>query len=201
MTRLRTAGAMAGVFAVLLAGLLSAAAVQADHDDERATRHHDEHDDHDDHDEERVRDPVVPSGNAPVSPGEALYREECGSCHLAYPPGMLPAASWKAMLAELDRHFGQNAELDPQAAETLTAWLTANAAEAGTHPLSRKVLRSLDGAAPLRISEVPFIAREHREVKPSVWSRPAVGTVANCGACHGGAEQGDFDEDRIAIPK
>ncbi|NML15911.1 hypothetical protein [Azohydromonas caseinilytica] len=23
------------------------------------------------------------------------YRQECGSCHVAYPPGMLPAASWQ----------------------------------------------------------------------------------------------------------
>jgi hypothetical protein len=103
-------------------------------------------------------------------------------------------------MADLDHHFGQNAELDPQATAALTQWLVANAAEAGTHPLSRKVLRSLDGTAPLRISEVPFITREHRELRPSVWSRPAVAGVANCGACHTGAEQGDFDEDRISIP-
>jgi hypothetical protein len=30
-----------------------------------------------------------------------LYLNECGSCHTAYAPGLLPARSWKRMLAEL----------------------------------------------------------------------------------------------------
>lgn len=219
MTRGRTVATMAGVFALLAAAILTATPVRADRDEEGERSGGYEYEG--EHERGAQPAPLVPLGaapatpqvpraaapaaapaaGAPVSAGEARYREECGSCHMAYPPGLLPAASWRALMAELDRHFGQNAELDPQSAAALTAWLTANAAEAGTHPLSRKVLRSVGGATPLRISEVPFIAREHREVRPSVWSRPAVGSVANCGACHTGAEQGNFDEDRISIPK
>ncbi len=143
------------------------------------------------------------AGAGPSAPaGEALYRDECGSCHLAYPPGLLPAASWRAVMGGLDRHFDQNAEVDDATAAALTTWLTGSAAEAGTHPLSRKVLRSLRGRAPLRVSEVPFIAHEHdEELGPSVLARPSIRSIANCGACHSGAERGDFGEDAVVIPK
>jgi len=46
---------------------------------------------------------------APVS--DAVTREECGSCHLAFAPSMLPASSWKRMLAGLNRHFGTDASI------------------------------------------------------------------------------------------
>ena len=203
MTPIRSFAAFAAVLGSLLAVLAPAAVVRADRDEEHESRSESEHG------SERGAAATLPAqafrSAAPAgltaSDGEARYREECGSCHLAYPPGLLPAASWREMMTGLDRHFGQNAELDPAAAAALAGWLTANAAEAGTHPLSRKVLRSLGGQTPLRVSEVPFIRREHGEVRPSVWSRPAVGSVANCGACHTGAERGDFSEERIVIPK
>jgi hypothetical protein len=42
------------------------------------------------------------------------YKEECGSCHFAYPPGLLPSKSWEKLLTAdaLSKHFGENAELD-----------------------------------------------------------------------------------------
>lgn len=218
MRRMRRRAVPARAIVLLLALVMPVASVLADDDRRTGRRDGPGYENEDGHGSTATRPgtvvagPATPQaarnagaqstrGNVPIPAGEANYREECGSCHLAYPSGMLPAASWRAIMADLDHHFGQNAELDPQATAALTQWLVANAAEAGTHPLSRKVLRSLDGAAPLRISEVPVIAREHRELRPSVWSRPAIGSVANCGACHTDAEQGDFDEDRISIPK
>ena len=33
------------------------------------------------------------TGNLVVAP-HAKHQQECGSCHVAYPPGLLPAASW-----------------------------------------------------------------------------------------------------------
>jgi hypothetical protein len=144
------------------------------------------------------------SGGVPsllASPAGALYAKECGSCHLAYPPGMLPAASWQRMMQGLDRHFGQNAELDPQAQAELTAWLVDNAAESGSDRKSRKILSSLGGGAPLRISETPYFQRKHDEVSAGVLARPSVKTWANCGACHGGAKEWDFSEDRVKIPR
>ena len=33
----------------------------------------------------------------------AAYRQECASCHTAYPPGMLPAASWQRSIRTASR--------------------------------------------------------------------------------------------------
>ena len=44
------------------------------------------------------------------------WKTECGSCHLAYPPELLPASSWRRIMAGLDRHFGADASLDAASA-------------------------------------------------------------------------------------
>ena len=68
-------------------------------------------------------DPAAPS---------PIYLKECGACHVAYPPHLLPAASWRALMAGLDRHFGQNAELEPEVRAAVERWLVASAgADAG----------------------------------------------------------------------
>jgi len=122
-----------------------------------------------------------------------LYKSECGSCHLAYQPGFLPASSWKRMMATLDDHFGENAELSAEQATELTKYLTDNASDADSH---RPV-----ADAPLRITEQRHFRREHDEVPVRlVKDNPKVRSFANCAACHVGADNGDFSEHRINIP-
>jgi hypothetical protein len=124
----------------------------------------------------------------PADPGApALYRKECGACHLPFPPPMLPAEAHRLTLAGLDRHFGQNAELDAPVRDRLERYLVATA--------------GAGGSASLRITEQPRFRREHREVRAEVWSRPSVRSPANCAACHAGAPDWDFDEDRVKIPR
>ena len=135
------------------------------------------------------------------SPEAAAYQTECGACHLAYPPELLPARSWTRLMGGLDDHFGQNAELDAAEQATMTRWLERNAAEHSSRSIARRVVRDSEGQTPLRISELRFIKREHDEVSPQVWRRPAVGSVANCAACHRGAEKGSFSEHDIRIPR
>ena len=159
----------------------------------------DDDDDDDDDDRRPARAAVAP---LPLTAERAQYEAECGSCHMAYAPGMLPARSWTKLLAGLDAHFGQNAELDAATVRTLSAWLAANAAEAGTHPLSQKVLKSARGQTPLRLSELGFIQREHaEELSPAVFARRSVASVANCGACHTRAAEGSFREREISVPR
>ena len=55
---------------------------------------------------------------APVTDPATL--SECGSCHLAFPPSMLPAASWTRMMAELQDHFGDDASLDADTTAAIT---------------------------------------------------------------------------------
>jgi mono/diheme cytochrome c family protein len=140
------------------------------------------------------------SGLAPV--GNDLYARECGSCHFAYQPGLLPAASWEKIMSTLSDHFGDNAELASGDAAMIRDYLVKNAADRSPSGHSARIVRSLKGReAPLRISEVPFIRRQHNEL-PSrmVTGNPKVKSLSNCGACHTGADRGSYNEDGISIP-
>ena len=53
---------------------------------------------------------------APRTPLLPKYQQECAACHVAYPPGMLPAASWQRVMGNLSHHYGTDASLDPAAA-------------------------------------------------------------------------------------
>lgn len=125
----------------------------------------------------------------PVLP---LYKQECAACHMAYPPGLLPAASWRRLMSGLEKHFGTDAALEPAQVQQVSAWLQANA---GTHKRVRE--------APLedRITRSAWFVREHREVEPAVWRRASVKSAAQCTACHAQAEQGRFDEHEVRIPR
>lgn len=117
------------------------------------------------------------------------WNTECGSCHVAYPPQLLPAASWDAMFAGLDDHFGSDASLDTATAAGLLAHARANAG------------RSVGGTPPSRITDTRWFRHEHDEIPASTWKQPKVASPANCSACHAGAERGDYDEDLIRIPR
>jgi mono/diheme cytochrome c family protein len=120
------------------------------------------------------------------------YLQECAACHLAYPPGMLPAASWQHLMNNLPRHYGADASLDPTALKELSAWLGVNA---GTY-------KHVSQPPPQdRITRSAWFVRKHDEVPAATWTLPAVKSAANCSACHTQAEQGDFSERRIRIPR
>lgn len=129
------------------------------------------------------------------------WRSECSACHMAYQPGLLPQRSWKKMMAGLDKHFGENAGLDPAATEEITQFLAAHAADRGTNRRSAKIDASIPPAAtPLRITETAYFRRKHDEVASGVWRHPKVASPANCPACHLGAEKGDYSERNVRIP-
>jgi nitrate/TMAO reductase-like tetraheme cytochrome c subunit len=119
------------------------------------------------------------------------WQAECASCHVAYPPSMLPAESWRAVMAGLDKHFGVDASVDAKTAAEIGAFLERNAGR------SRG-----PGAKPgLRITETAWFRHEHDEVGTAVWKSPKVKSPANCAACHGGAEQGNFSEHNVRVPR
>ncbi len=122
-------------------------------------------------------------------------KEECGSCHLAFPASMLPAASWQRMMQELDNHFGDNASVDPALAKKITAYLVANAGDTGGQAYGSKLLRGVTPAsAPQRITSLPKWVREHREVPDWEWRHKDVRSKANCTACHADAELGHYED-------
>ena len=130
---------------------------------------------------------------APVA--DPVVKEECGSCHLAFPASMLPAASWQRMMQELDNHFGDNASVDPALAKKITAYLVANAGDTGGQAYGSKLLRGVTPAsAPQRITSLPKWVREHREVPDWEWRHKDVRSKANCTACHADAELGHYED-------
>lgn len=117
------------------------------------------------------------------------WKAECGSCHVAYPPQLLPASSWRALMSGLEKHFGTDAGLDPRTAAEIGAFLERNAGRERSP--SRKPV--------LRITETRWFVHEHDEISGSPWKK--VKTPANCVACHSGAENGDYRESNLRIPK
>jgi hypothetical protein len=175
------------------------------------------HDDDDDADEGGARwtAPVAPAtaspgpttSAAPAAPSAAatsdpLYARECGGCHLAYPPSLLPARSWDRLLAGLADHFGENAELAEPERKALGAWLDARAADRAPDRRGRRIAASIPpDQAPLRITEIPYIVREHRELPArAVRDNPQVKSLSRCNACHPGATAGRFDEHAVNVP-
>jgi hypothetical protein len=132
--------------------------------------------------------PAAAAGIRPAPPN-AAWRTECGACHVPYPPALLPARSWRELMAGLDRHFGTDASLDAAAAAEITAFLERNAG------------RDRGGPAGVRITETPWFRREHRKVPAATWSGSAVKSAANCAACHPAAERGEFDDDTVRVPR
>lgn len=130
------------------------------------------------------------------------YVAECGSCHMAYSPGMLPAASWRRVMAGLDDHFGDNAELlDQDIASRIASYLDRNAADRIRKGRSPGIARSLAGEAPLRFTETRYFRAKHHEIPPRlVASNPAIGSFSRCEVCHGGAEKGNYDEHAVRMP-
>jgi Dihaem cytochrome c len=125
----------------------------------------------------------------------AVVKEECGSCHLAFSPSMLPARSWQKMMGNLKNHFGTDASIDAAGVEKITRYLTDNAADSGGQRYGGRLMRDLSVQdAPLRITELPRWVRIHHEVSAREWRSKKVGSKANCVACHADAERGYYDE-------
>lgn len=121
----------------------------------------------------------------------SAYTQECAACHLAYPPGLLPARSWQRLMTGLDRHYGTDASLDAATVQQLSDWLQAHA---GTY-------RRVAEAPPQdRITRSAWFERKHRHVDAAVWQLPSVKSAAHCAACHSGAAEGQFGERALRMP-
>ncbi len=128
----------------------------------------------------------------------ARYKSECGACHTAYAPGLLPADDWRAIMGRLDNHYGDNAELAPELRAEITRYLTGNAARGRP---TFGAMREAGADLLPRITEQRWFRREHREIPGrAVTGNEEVRSFANCTACHRHAERGDFDEDSVRIP-
>ncbi len=127
-----------------------------------------------------------------IRQAEARFRQECSSCHIAYPASMLPTESWRSIMAGLDKHFGSDASLPDEEIKEITFFLVENSVEGWGEEI-----------APLRITKTHWFLRKHLYfvVRPEIWESKTVKSPANCSACHLQAESGDFSKRNISMPE
>ena len=184
-------------YTIVLAAFLLAAngifhTALADHDEHREGRRYQErHRSHSEHNESRHL--------APVS--DPTYKENCGACHFAYQPALLPSGSWDKILAGLEDHFGESIELDPASKKIIAKYLRASAAEHSSAKSAIRIMRSLGNETPLRITQIPLFQRKHRKIQPDVLKRESIGSLSNCVACHKAAERGIYEDDDVVVPQ
>jgi hypothetical protein len=115
------------------------------------------------------RDIVWPSAD-----DNALWRRECGSCHMAFAPSLLNAAEWQEIMSALDRHFGADASLDDSARQEILTWLQRHGATGRS---------SGDAQGLPRITTRDWFAARHRSAI-RLWNRGKIKSLADCASCH-----------------
>lgn len=135
-------------------------------------------------------------------PDNKLWREECGTCHVAYHPTLLPARSWVALMQKQDDHFGESLGLDAATTKGILAFLERYSADTEMTEPAVRIKRSVaPGAAPLRITETGYWVEKHEDIPEEVWRNPKVGSKANCSACHLDAERGTYEDAAMRLPE
>jgi len=163
----------------------------ADHDGHKEGRRH----------QKRARNCSEHNGNRDrTTVIHPTYKKECGACHFAYHPDLLPFGSWDKIISGLGEHFGEVIELDPESKKLIAEYLKENAADHCSAKLSIRIMKSLGGTTPKRITEVPYIRKKHHKISAEVFKRESIGSFSNCVACHRAAEKGIFDDDEALIP-
>ncbi len=121
-----------------------------------------------------------------------IYKQECGSCHIPYSPALLPEESWVEMMNGLQKHYGTDASLGQQEMMQISSWLNSHA---GTYK------RVKEAPPENRITKSGWFEKKHTKISSREFMSPAVKSPSNCNACHKNAEQGNFDDDEVHIPK
>jgi Dihaem cytochrome c len=111
----------------------------------------------------------------------AAWQDECGCCHMAFPPALLSKGDWQRPMQGLDTHFGVNASMDPKMRDEIGAFLERNAASSWGH-----------SADSMRITETDWFVRKHQgPIRMMMKGR--VQNLVDCAACHKGPGTGFAD--------
>ncbi|MNZ66540.1 Dihem cytochrome c [compost metagenome] len=135
------------------------------------------------------RRPKTPTLSADAS---EMWRTECGSCHMAYPPGLLPSEAWRQHMDTLSNHFGKNASLDPREEQEIRNFLLL---VSSNNRLA--VADTLSPSEQPRITATHWFKRKHRKVRMEQFALASVGIPGNCVACHSNIENGTYRKTKI----
>jgi hypothetical protein len=118
-----------------------------------------------------------------------VYAEHCGSCHIAYRPQLLPAASWERLISATADHFGESLSITPKQAAAIRNYLLDNGAGRTPDPLAARIMAAQGGEAwPVRVTEMVFFRQHHQELQ----SAGDASKLGRCELCHAGAERGEY---------
>ena len=169
-------------------------AALADHNEHKERKRH----------QRRYRNSSEHDGKGHLKPVDnPTYKEICGDCHFAYQPELLPSGSWEKILAGLADHNGEEIEINQESKKIISEYLKANSAEYSSTKTAVKIMKSLRGQTPMRITDVPYIRHRHEDddIPADAFTRKSVGSMSNCIACHTTAAKGIYDDDHVVIPK
>ncbi len=145
-------------------------------------------------------DPYLPF-KGPSLTRNPIWEEECGGCHLAFHPSLLPRRSWEAMLRSQADHFGEDLFLDEAVISELRKFAAANSAESSPTEAAWKMDRAISPReTPLRITETPYWKRKHGDLPETVWRNGTVAGKSDCAACHLDARLGTFEDAAMRLP-
>ena len=126
------------------------------------------------------------------------YIDECGTCHIAYPPMLLPAKSWLKLMSEIENHFQENAELDAETSAHISEYLTQNSMDTVSDSTVSHWLTSVPTDPPIRITELPAFITDHEDAYSRMGeSAKEAGFFSPCRDCHKEANDGIFSKDRL----
>jgi cytochrome b len=132
-----------------------------------------------------------------VKAAPSRWNKECGGCHLAYSPALLPVRSWERMLREQADHFGEDLSLSPNVAKAL---LEEARADRTSTWAAWKLARSGGNDSPQRISELRFWRRAHERLAANAFKPPVSQGRHDCESCHLDAASGIFHPRMIQRP-
>ncbi|WP_170126750.1 cytochrome b/b6 domain-containing protein [Helicobacter brantae] len=140
---------------------------------------------------------TTPSPLIAHTSSQALYQKECGSCHIAYAPYLLPKEAWGKMMSDLENHFGDDASVESDTQKELAQFLEDNS-QRDTYIADRL---SKERGDYLAFSQTQLFAKIHKKIPQKVFKSKEIKSRANCQSCHKDAERGYFQKSRIDFSK
>lgn len=120
------------------------------------------------------------------------YKQECGSCHIAYAPFLLPKSAWDSMMSDLENHFGDDASLEEETHARIAAFLEKYASDV----VDTKFTQQKESQQ-IAITKTPYWEIAHRKLNPKIFTTEAIKSKANCQTCHKDAESGIFAKNAV----
>jgi hypothetical protein len=109
--------------------------------------------------------------------GQDLYLENCATCHVPLPPGVLPTETWQTILEKPEQHYGTSLKNLIRLTQVII-WEYLRT-------FSRPLLK--DEPQPMYISQSRYFKALHPGVE-----LPKPLTIKTCIGCHPGAEKFDY---------